>query len=374
MNIAIMIGTLAIGGAERQAIVCVTELRKLGHFADLIYYHPECEYRELLQRMKIEPIYVEADTFAQRCYRLHTLFQNRKYDVVHGFSLAAEVYTAVAGTWARVTYRFGSFRSIYNLSFRYRVLHYVVDKFLNGWIVNSKAGAESLARCAGISARKIRILPNGVDAEAFYSPMSAKEAKARLGLREDSIVILMIARLESSKNHQMFIQVAGKVGRQVPQVCFLAVGKGSLKNDLVNLAAREGLADKVLFLGQRSDVAEVLAAADISVLTTNYEGLPNAIVESMVAGKPILCTNYRGCEQILTHEINALISPCGDVDAFAEQLLRLISDPSLRNRLANNARQYAKIHFSPEAMARNLEGIYSRYRQDGALTRVGRSV
>jgi L-malate glycosyltransferase len=358
VNIAIMLDTLGLGGAERQAIVCVAELRKLGHFVDLIYYHPICEYRDLLERVNIEPIYVESSTFGQRCCHLRTLFRSRNYHVVHGFKMAAEAYAAVAGTWARVPYRFGSFRNIYNLSFPFCVLHYMVDKFLDGWIVNSNAGAETLAQHTGISPRKIRVLPNGVYAEMFHTSMPPKEAKARLGLRDDAIIVTMMARLEPAKNHRMLIQVASKVVREVPQVCFLAVGKGSLQNDLVDFAAREGLADKVLFLGHRSDVAEILAATDISVLTSNYEGLPNVIIESMAAGKPILCTNYQGFEQILTHEANALISPCGDVQAFSEQVVRLTRDPCLRNRLANTARRYAQTHFSPETMARNLQAIY----------------
>ncbi len=364
MNIAIMLDTLGLGGAERQAIVCVAELRKLGHLVDLIYYHPVSEYRELLERLEIEPIYVESTTFAQRCLCLCRLFRNRKYDVVHGFKMAAEVYAAVAGTLARVPCRLGSFRNIYNLSFKYRVLHYVVDKFLDGWIVNSKAGADTLAQYTRIAPRKIQVLPNGVYAEMFSTPTPVNEAKARLGLREGSTVITMVARLEPAKNHRMFIQVASKVVRQVPQAYFLAVGKGSLKNSLLALVAAEGLAERVFFLGQRSDVAEILAATDISVLTSNHEGLPNVILEAMAAGKPVLCTNYQGCEQILTNEANALISPCGDADAFAEQLLRLIRDPELRSRLASNAQQSAQMHFSPQTMARNLQAIYLRCRSN----------
>lgn len=366
MNIAIMLDTLGVGGAERQAIVCVAELRKLGHLADLIYYHPVSEYRELLERVNIQPIYVEATTFAQRCCRLRTLFRKRRYDVVHGFKMAAEVYAAVAGTWARVPYRFGSFRSIYDLSFRYRLLHYVVDKFLDGWIVNSKAGADTMAQSTRIAARKIQVLPNGVYDEMFATPMPANKAKARLGLSDDSIVVTMVARLEPGKNHRLLIQAAKEVVGQTPHVVFLVVGKGSLQNELVAVAAREGLADKLLFLGHRSDVAEILAATDISVLTTDYEGLPNAIVESMAAGKAILCTKYQGSEQILIHESNALVSPCGQAGAFAQQLLRLIRDQSLRTRLANNARQYAETHFSAETMARNLQAIYLHCQTNGS--------
>src|SRR5438270_8572982 len=132
-----MVDTLSVGGAERQAILCVSELRKLGHLADLIYYRPAVEYAPMLQRLNLSPVYVQADSFLQRCSRLRRLFRQRQYDVIHGFKMAAEVYAALAGGWAGVPHRFGSFRSIYDLGPKYCLLHYIVGKFLDGWIVNS---------------------------------------------------------------------------------------------------------------------------------------------------------------------------------------------------------------------------------------------
>ena len=353
-----MVDALAAGGAERQAILSVSELRKRGNSVDLIYYRPIKEYGEMLERLRINPIYVKAGTFLERCYRLHKLFRERNYQVVHGFKMASEVYTAVAGTWAGVPRRFGSFRSIYDLSISHRFLHYIVDKFLDGWIVNSEAGAMSMARNTRISPRKILVVHNGLYAEMLQASLPAKEAKARLGLPEDSIIVTMLARLEPGKNHRMFIEAAGQVLLQIPQTRFLAVGKGSLKSGLERYTATQGLSGKVLFLGHRPDVAEILAATDISVLTTDFEGLPNAIIESMALSKAIVCTNYAGCSEIMVHGENALISPCGDADAFAENLLRIIRDETLRRRLASNASEYANREFSPEIMAKHLEAIY----------------
>lgn len=220
-----------------------------------------------------------------------------------------------------------------------------------------------MAQRTRIAPRRIQVLHNGLCAELFCPPMPAKAAKAALGFPEESIIITMMARLEPAKNHRMLIEVANQVVRQEPRARFLAVGKGSLMKPLVELASAQGLADKVLFLGQRSDVGEILAATDISVLTSDYEGLPNVIIESMAAGKPIVCTNYQGSEEIMSHESTALISPCGDADAFAEKVLRLIRDISLRNRLSSNAQRYAHEHFSPATMARELEAIYLRFQQ-----------
>lgn len=358
MNIAIMVDSLGAGGAERQAIMCVSELRKLGHSADLIYYRPKVEYTEVLEDASIKPIYIEANSFLGRCRKLHSLFKNRHYDIVHGFKSASEFYIAAAGIWAGIPNRFGSFRVLYILGPKFRILHFIVDKFLDGWIVNSKAIADSVAYRTGIKRKRIAVLYNGLSTEKFRVALSAKEAKAKLGLPEDIIAITMIARLEPQKNYRMLVDAANIVIQQEPYVHFLVVGQGSMEKEIQEYVCSLRLSRKVIFLGRRADIPEILAATDISVLTSDYEGLPNTIIEAMAAGKPIVCTDYQGFEEIMAHEENAMISPCGQAGKFAENILRLIRDEPLRRRISHNALQYAQKRFLPESMAKNLEAIY----------------
>jgi glycosyltransferase involved in cell wall biosynthesis len=361
MKIGIMVDTLSVGGAERQAILCVSELRKLGHAADLIHYRPSVEYAPMLRQLELSPVYVKAGSFFQRCARLGRLFRERQYDVVHGFKMAAEVYAAFAGRWGRVPHRFGSFRSIYALGPKYCCLHYVVDKLLDGWVVNSKVGAESMARRARISRKKIFVLHNGVNCQLFSSSTPLSSAKAALGIPGDSIVVTMVARLEPGKNHRLLLDAAAIVVRDAPHARFLVVGKGSMGNLLPQYARQAGVADRVSFLGERSDVAEILAATDISVLSTDFEGMPNTLLEAMAAVKPIVCTNYPGADEILAHESNALLSSCGEPESFARNIKRLIQDPELRQRLAGAGHQMVRQKFSNETMARNLETIYRQF-------------
>jgi glycosyltransferase involved in cell wall biosynthesis len=361
MNIAILIDTIGAGGAERQAIMCVSELRKLGHSADLIYYHPKVEYVEVLEDLKLNPIYVQADSLFQRISKLRVLFKERNYHVVHGFKMAAEFYAAAAGIWAGIPNRFGSFRVLYTLGKKDRLYHFVVDKYLSGWIVNSKAIADSMARSTGIRRERIAVLYNGLISEKFHVSLSARQAKARIGLPEEAITVAMVARLEPQKNYRMLIDAAAIVYRQEPQSLFLIVGQGSMEKEIREYARALGLSEKIIFLGRRADIPEILAAVDISVLTSNTEGLPNTIIEAMAAGKPIVCTDYQGFEEIMTNEENAIISPCGNADKFAENILRLIRDEPLRRRISQNALQYAQKQFLPEIMAKNLEAIYLQY-------------
>jgi glycosyltransferase involved in cell wall biosynthesis len=319
------------------------------------------EYAEVLEDLKLKPIYVQAYPFFQRCIKLRSLFKERNYDVVHGFKSAAEFYAAVVGKWVGIPNRFGSFRGLYNLGYKYRIYHYCIDKLLCGWVVNSKAIADSMACSTGISRERIAVLYNGISSEKFHVALSTREAKARLGLPEDVITVAMVARMEPPKNYKMLIDAANIVVRQEPQSLFLIVGQGSMEKEIREYVHSLELSGKVVFLGRRADIPEILAAVDISVLASDSEGLPNTIIEAMVAGKPIVCTDYRGHEEIMVHGENALISPCGNADKFAENILRLIQDEPLRRRISHNALQYAQKQFLPEIMAKNLEAIYLRY-------------
>ncbi len=367
MKVAILVDSLAVGGAERQAILCTAELRKLGHWADLVYYRTRVEYGDMLKDLEVSPLFVQARTFVGRCHRLRLFLEEGCYDVVHGFKMAAEVYAAIAGTWAGVPRRFGSFRSIYNLGWKHRGLHYGVDKLLDGWIVNSQAGAESMARLTRISPRKIHVLHNGFPLQSVESSLSAAEAKARLGLAPESMTVTMVGRLEREKNYPMLLRVAREVVSRFSETRFVIVGKGSLERELRESACALGLRGQVLFLGQRSDIGDILKATDISVLTSDREGLPNAVIESMAAGKPIVCSEYDGAREIICDGQNALLAPRGDTECFTSQVLRLIQDAPLRRQLGESARAYALRKFSAQAMAERLESIYLGH---GKLSRV----
>jgi glycosyltransferase involved in cell wall biosynthesis len=184
------------------------------------------------------------------------------------------------------------------------------------------------------------------------------EAKEKLGLSCETLVITMVGRLEQQKNYPMLLEVAKRVISKAPKAHFLVVGKGSQDRALHQLMSDLGLQHAVSFLGQRSDIGDLLAATDISVLTSNYEGLPNVIIEAMGAGKPIVCTEYPGAREIMSDGENALLSPCEDIDMFSHKVLMLIGDPSLRQKLARAAASSAERQFSAGSMARRLESIY----------------
>jgi glycosyltransferase involved in cell wall biosynthesis len=123
-----------------------------------------------------------------------------------------------------------------------------------------------------------------------------------------------------------------------------------------------------MFLGNRADVPDLLAATDVTVLTSQVEGLPNALVESMCLGVPVVSTDYPGVEELVTDGREGFVAPRGNAPALAERVGHLLQDEALRRQMGACGRRTVEARFGLEAMATNLLAAYQM-----CLERVGRS-
>jgi glycosyltransferase involved in cell wall biosynthesis len=138
----------------------------------------------------------------------------------------------------------------------------------------------------------------------------------------------------------------------------LLVGDGPAEYAVRRLAYDLGIEDRVRFLGSRDDVAELMAASDVYVLASNWEGLPRSIIEALRAGLPVVATELAGTPELVTHGDNGYLVERGDIDELAEMLARLISDAGLRARMGARSRERYEAEFSFERMYRRTVGVY----------------
>ncbi len=162
-------------------------------------------------------------------------------------------------------------------------------------------------------------------------------ARAALGLGEDVPVVLTTARLAPQKGLDLLARTAADLHRRVPEVCWLIAGDGPLRAELAAQCEREGL--PVRLLGHRSDVPDLLAAADVVVSTSSWEGQPLNLQEALRAGRPVVATDVGGTGEV-TGEAARLV-PYGDAAALAEQISGLLADPEEAARLGAAARRRA---------------------------------
>jgi glycosyltransferase involved in cell wall biosynthesis len=168
------------------------------------------------------------------------------------------------------------------------------------------------------------------------------------------------ANLRPVKDLDVFIRAAGELAARHPHVSFHIAGEGELRPVLEKLIADLRLTDRIFLPGTIDDVPGFLSELDIAVLCSKSEGMSNAILEYMAAGKAIVATAVGGNVQLLEHERTGLLVPAGDPHALAEAIRRLLDDPALAIRLAQAARQRVEDRYSREAMVRRFEDFYER--------------
>jgi glycosyltransferase involved in cell wall biosynthesis len=161
------------------------------------------------------------------------------------------------------------------------------------------------------------------------------------------------ARLDAQKGLLHLVEAA----RAVPAAVFLIAGEGPERTDLEAAARRSAVEDRVRLLGPRDDVPALLAACDVFVLPSLFEGAPLAILEAMAAGRPVVASRIGGVDELLLDGVTGLLVPPADPAALAGAILRLIATPALRVRLADAGRERARAFDAP-AMARAVMALY----------------
>jgi glycosyltransferase involved in cell wall biosynthesis len=301
LRIAIITDYLSRGGAERQAVNTARGLACKGHDVHLIYsrrsdsdYEPELAAPARVAFVPGSPRYVGL------VRRLRRYLVTHEIEVAHAFKKRPSVYGAIAATLARVPVILGSYRIVYRERGALRRWHQLADRLNAGWTVNSAAVAASLARGIGADPARCFVIRNGVEAGRVQPRVSRAQARAALGLGAEAPVVAMIAALKPQKRHAMLLHAAARLLERRPATTFLLAGEGRERASIEVLAAALGIGAQVRLLGMRTDVPDVLAAADVSVLTSEHEGTPNAVLESMACGVPVVCTRFEGAEEVVT--------------------------------------------------------------------------
>src|SRR5512145_2696842 len=203
----------------------------------------------------------------------------------------------------------------------------------------------------GIPAEKVTVIENGVDVRRFDGLQAAgQKVRAEFGFSPEAVVFGIIARLKPQKDHATFLNVAAEVLRLIPSARFLVVGDGPLRAELERLAGELGLFPALVFTGLRNDIPAVLAALDVLVFSSKWEGLPVTLLEGMAASKPVIATAVDGINGVALPNETALLVPPGNFPALIAACLTLAADPGLRLRLGRAGFERVSTRYSLEAM------------------------
>ncbi|HEX6268699.1 MAG TPA: exopolysaccharide biosynthesis polyprenyl glycosylphosphotransferase [Anaerolineales bacterium] len=204
---------------------------------------------------------------------------------------------------------------------------------------------------------KFTLINNGIDLEKFRQDVDAQQVRSELGLDPKCKLVGMVGRLDEQKNPLDLIKAAAIVTQSYPKVQFLIVGDGSLRPDCEKLINELNLKDKFFLLGFRNDVPRILPILTITAMSSLWEGLPLAFLESMSAGKPIVANNIDGAGDVVVDgETGFLVNP-RQPQAMAERILALLNNERLCNKMGRIAQQRSE-YFSLPRMLGKVEALY----------------
>jgi glycosyltransferase involved in cell wall biosynthesis len=213
---------------------------------------------------------------------------------------------------------------------------------------------------AGIgSADRYRVIRSAVEIDRFARPIrSRSEVRGEWGIPEGAPVIGSVTRLVPQKAPLDFVTAAAAIAGARPEARFVLVGDGPERDAVEQRVRALGLGGRVLLLGLRRDVPDLLAAFDAFLLTSLWEGMPRVLVQAVAAGVPVVATAVDGCAELVRDGETGLLVPPGRPEAAARAALRLLGDPDLATRIRRAARPRIEREFGLERMLGALEEVY----------------
>jgi glycosyltransferase involved in cell wall biosynthesis len=355
LPVAIFVTSFEPGGTERQ----MTELvRRIDPARFEV--HVVCFHRRGAWLPRVEPYAASVADFpingffkastAQQMIRFARWCRSRGIVVLQTCDYYANVFGQSAGALAGVPVRIASRRDINPGRTRAQLAVQAASYRLAHCVVANSQAARDVVVAEGLSSERVLVIPNGVDTDVFGIRRQPRAART----------IITVANLRAEKRHDVLLQAAHQLVTAGRDLQFQLVGDGPLRGVLERQAAAWGLSERVAFLGHRDDVPALLAAADVYVLSSDSEALPNGVLEAMAAGLPVVASAVGGLLNLVADCSTGLLVPPGDPRALAHAIDSLVSDEQRAWRIGHAAQQEVRATYSFDAMVRGFEALYER--------------
>lgn len=241
----------------------------------------------------------------------------------------------------------------------YLILERILNRFTDKRICVSRDILEIRRRREGTPAGKLVYIPNAIDPDAFTRPAKGRAAVlAEFGWPPDSDLVVSVGRLVVEKNYTLLVDAIVRLRDRFPKIRCLLVGDGDRADEIRRRIESAGAEGRIALAGSRGDIPDILAAADLFVLSSIREGLPVALLEAMAAGAAIAATEVGGIPEVIRDGMSGLLVPPMDAAALAEAIGTLLGNADLRRALGREARRIAEKEYSIGRTAELIGAIY----------------
>lgn len=385
LKVCLYISAFSPGGAQRQIVNLAGELSERRIQVALLYARKDLEdacYLDTIHGKDVDLINVVrpdflkqgillskqhtnfyADIPAPPSLRLASLylagaFSFLKPDVVHSYLDLTNCTAGCAAVLANIPVHLASFRNLDPATLKsneaesaYPLYRYLLAHGRSHLEANSRAGAVRYARWLGIDPGEIAYSPNGFDPAGLLpprgEPLEARTIRKRLDIPPGAPVLLTLSRFIWYKAPEAMLEVFARVRTARPDSHFLIAGAGMADaEEMGDMVRARGLDSHVHLLGVQRDVGALLSGVDVFLLPSRVEGFPNAIMEAMFMGLPVVASNVGGIPDLVRHGEDGFLHEADDVDGMAESVLTLLADAGMRERFGEAARDRIAREFS----------------------------
>jgi len=370
--IALCITELRVGGAERVLVELATRLDR-SRFKPFVCSMKTCPAggeHSFVQKLAESDIPMEFANIGSLLsvpsglLRLKKVFKKRKPQICQSFLFHANFFSRWAARAAGVPVVISGIR----VAEREKKLHLRLDRMTQSLVDNyvcvSKGVADFTAKTGKIPQRKICVIPNGIDTTDYENVQ--KSDLTLLGCSPHTHKVIVIGRLHQQKGIDWLLQTLSHWLEPRPDCELLIVGDGPERAVLEQTAAQQPCRDRVHFLGHRRDVPELLAASDLLLLPSRWEGMPNVVMQAMAAGLPVVVTEVEGIEELLAQQSKVfgdstlLLQTCkfGDSAVLVSKINRFLDDDKLRQISGMQNQEIIRQHFQIEQMVAAYEELW----------------
>jgi len=377
LKILHIISKLPIGGVENQLLLVLKNYNREKFQPFVCSLSDKGEIGKEIEKIGIKVFALNKlkHTFDSSIIKdICNIIKIEKIQIVRTHQYHANFYGRIAAKKSKVPCIVASVHNVYtrDKKLHRRIINRFLARFTDKIIAVSEEVKRDILKYDKIPEDKVQVIYNGVDQNAFNESFDKEQVKKKLGINPDFPVIGTVGRLTEQKGHIYLLQAISKLKNKFPDIKVLIVGDGPLMEELKSYANSAGLSNNVIFTGFRRDIPALLAVMDIFVFPSLWEGLPNALIEAMAAGKAIIATKLPQIREVLDSDELGILVPPKDINAISESITFLLKNREIAKNMGILVRNKAFSCFNIKNTVKLYEELFEKILIDKRQIRNGK--
>ncbi len=358
--IALVITDLDVGGAERAVVALATRLDPARWRVGVFCLREPGRLAEVLRQADVfcECLCVRRHNPLQAVSRLARSLQRFRPDLVQSFMFHANLAARLSALWAGRPWVVAGLRVAERQKRWHLVLDRLTGSFVTAWVCVSQGVLKFSRDVGGLNPARLIVIPNGIDPRPYDN--APQMSRAEIGVAENAHLALFVGRLDVQKGLPDLLDAAQRLIAERPNWHLVLVGDGPIRGWLLTqIDNQRGLKGRVHWLGSSDEIPSLLKAANLLVIPSLWEGMPNAVLEAMAASRPVIGSAVEGIEDLIIPGQTGWLIPPRDVASLTQALLEAADSPERCIRYGEAGRHRVETEFSMEKTVAAYEGVWA---------------